>query len=102
MSSQQVQLALWVSQPVLQVLIVVTVCHRRLHKQFPAFFTYFVAQIVFFAVSFPLRHSSWLYFKVYYASVALNAIFAFKIIYEVFSDVFRPFPALKDFGTALF
>jgi hypothetical protein len=102
MSSQQIQLALWVSQPLLQGTIGLLLYRRRLHKQFPAFFAYFAAQIVFFVISFPISHNSWLYFDVYWASVAMNAVFAFKIIHEVFADVFRPFPALKDLGTALF
>jgi hypothetical protein len=102
MSSPHLQLALWVSQPVLQAIIGVALLRRGLQKQFPAFFWYTAAQIVFFAVSFPIRQSSWLYFGVYYASSALNVIFAFKIIHEVFLDIFRPYPALKDLGTALF
>lgn len=102
MSSQQLQLALWISQPILQAMIGVVLLRRRLNQQFPAFFFYTVAQIVFFAVSFPIRANSSLYFGVYYVSAALNVVFAFKIIHEVFLDVFRPYPALKDLGTALF
>jgi hypothetical protein len=82
-----------------------------LHRQFRAFFVYTVAQIAFFVLSFPLRdypiyldaaHNYSLYFVVYYISAALNVVFAFKIIHEIFLDVFRPYPALKDLGTALF
>jgi hypothetical protein len=102
MSSQQIQLALWVSQPVLQAAIGITIYRRKLHKQFPAFFAYFAAQIISFAIGFPIREKSWLYFDVYYAVSAVWVIFAFKIIHEVFADVFRPYPALKDLGTALF
>lgn len=112
MSSPDIQLALWVSQPILQAMIGVMVFRRKLHKQFTAFFYYTVAQIVFFAISFPISrydsiyldagHNYSLYFVVYYTSAALNVIFAFKIIHEIFLDVFRPYPALKDLGTALF
>ena len=109
MSSQQIQLVLWVSQPILQAAIGVALFRRKSHKQFPAFFAYVVAQVVFFLISFPVRDSSTmifglysLYFAVYYGSVALNVIFAFMIIHEVFLDVFRPYPALRDLGSALF
>jgi hypothetical protein len=102
MSSPQLQLALWISQPVLQATIAVVLYRRRLHKQFTAFFWYTAAQLLFFVVSFPIRHNNSLYFDVYYAAAALNVLFAFKIIHEVFLDVFRPYPALKDLGTALF
>jgi hypothetical protein len=103
MSSQQIQLALWVSQPVLQTAIAIVVYRRRLlYKRFAAFFWYTVAQIIFFAFSFPIRDHYTLYFHVYYGLEALNVILAFKIIHEVFLDIFRPYPALKDLGTALF
>jgi len=111
MSSAQLQLALWISQPVLQAAIATFLFRRKLHKQFRAFFIYTVAQIAFFVLSFPLRdypiyldaaHNYSLYFVVYYFSAALNVVFAFKIIHEIFLDVFRPYPALKDLGTALF
>jgi hypothetical protein len=39
---------------------------------------------------------------VYWAAAALNVVLSFKIIHEIFLDVFRPYPALKDFSTALF
>ena len=109
MSSQQIQLVLWISQPILQAMIGVAIFRRKPHKQFPAFFIYIVAQVVFFLVSFPLRDNSFLifgvyslYFGVYYLSAALNVFFAFKIIHEIFLDIFRPYPALRDLGTALF
>jgi hypothetical protein len=112
MSSPQLQLALWISQPVLQAGIGIALYRRQLHKQFRAFFAYTAAQVIFFAVSFPIgqhepiyvdaAHSYSLYFVVYYTSAALNVVFAFKIIHEIFLDVFRPYPALKDLGTALF
>jgi hypothetical protein len=112
MSSPQLQLALWISQPILQAGIGIALYRRQLHKQFRAFFAYTAAQIFFFAVSFPIgqhepiyvdaAHSYSLYFVVYYTSAALNVVFAFKIIHEIFLDVFRPYPALKDLGTALF
>lgn len=109
MSSLQLQLALWVSQPVLQAAIAIVIFRRKIHKQFPAFFAYAIAQVMFFLVSFPVRDNSTLifglyslYFAVYYLSAAANVIFAFMIIHEVFLDVFRPYPALRDLGTALF
>jgi len=109
MSSPQLQLALWISQPALQAAIAIVLFRRKLYKQFPAFFAYALAQVVLFLISFPVRSNSTmifgvysLYFVVYYGSTALNVLFAFMIIHEVFLDVFRPYPALRDLGTALF
>jgi hypothetical protein len=103
MSSPQLQLAMWVSQPLIQAAIAVVVFHRRLHRDFPAFFTFVVVQVAIFAVEFPVnRINDAYYFDVYWASVALNVVLEFKIIHEIFQDVFRPYPALKDLATALF
>ena len=35
-------------------------------------------------------------------SEALNAFFGFKVIHEIFLNVFRPYQYLKDLGTLLF
>ena len=40
MSSQNLLLALWVVQPVIQAAIATILYRRRLHKEFPAFFAY--------------------------------------------------------------
>ncbi len=104
MSSLHIQTALWISQPILQLMIATIIYRRGLHREFPAFFSFVVAQIVIFSVEFPV--SRWAgdtsYFYVFWISAALNVVFAFQIIHEVFADVFRPYPALKDLGTALF
>jgi hypothetical protein len=38
----------------------------------------------------------------YWAGAALNAVLGFKIIHEIFLDVFRPYHTLKDLGTVIF
>jgi hypothetical protein len=104
MSRTQILLALWVSQPVLQTAVAAAMIRRRLHKSFPAFFIFTLAQIFIFAVEFPLH--SWgpqgLYGYAWIISTMLNLIINFKIIQEIFLDIFRPYHALKDLGTALF
>src|ERR1051326_762663 len=99
MSSPQLQLVLWVSQPIIQAAIAVIAYRRKLHKQFPAFFTYVVAQILFFAVEFPFLRTHY-YYDIFWAVMALNLVLAFKIIHEIFLEVFKPYPALKDLGAA--
>src|SRR5947207_10560197 len=77
---------------------------RRLHKDFRVFFAFTVAQIGLFAINFPVYRlaSHATYFDVFWLTCAINLVFEFKIIHEVFLDVFRPYHALKDLGTALF
>ncbi len=97
-------LYLWCAQPILQSVIAVVLWRRKLHKQFPVFFLFLLAQVANFAVTFPL----WLvgdfktYFVFFWLGEAVNAVLGFKVIHEIFLDVFRPYHTLKDLGTLLF
>src|SRR6266487_149050 len=104
MSSPQIQLALWISQPILQTIVAVAMFRRRLHKDFRVFFAFTLAQIGLFAINFPVYRlaSHATYFDVFWLTCAINLVFEFKIIHEIFLDIFRPYHALKDLGTALF
>src|SRR5579863_2101276 len=104
MSSPQIQLALWVLQPALQAVIAVIAFQRKLHRDFPVFFTYTLVQIALFVVEFPVYTwcSTSVYFYTFWIGAAVNVVLAFKIIHEIFLDIFRPYHALRDLGTALF
>src|SRR5208282_4073179 len=97
-------LYLWCAQPILQSVVAVIFWRRKLHKQFPAFFLFLLAENVNFAVLFPL----WLtgkatpYFWLFWLGEAVNAVLGFKVIHEIFVDVFRPYHTLKDLGTLVF
>lgn len=95
--------ALWIAHPLLQVGIAAAMLRRQLHRKFIYFFAYIVAQILAFSVIFPTYwHNYSAYFYVYWFSNAISAILGFKVIHEVFLDVFRPFHTLRDLGTVLF
>jgi hypothetical protein len=103
MASPNMLLALWVIQPPIQAVVAVVMYRRKLHKEFPAFFAYTVAQLALFCIQFPVYkwgHED--YFNIYWATTALNLILAFRIIHEIFLDIFKPYHALKDLGSALF
>jgi hypothetical protein len=106
MSSPHTVLALWVLQTIIQVIIAAVLYRRKLRKEFPAFFTYICAQIAIFCVQVPAFYhappDSSLYFNIQWVASALNLVLAFRIIHEIFVDVFKPYHALKDLGTALF
>lgn len=104
MSRTHILLVLWVSQPVFQAAVAWAMVRRRLHKNFPIFLIFLLAQIVMFTVEFPLYYwgpPGW-YGYVSPVSLLLSLILNFKIIQEIFLDVFRPYDALKDLGFALF
>ncbi len=103
-SYNQIALYLWCAQPLLQSAVAVVLWRRKLHKQFPIFFLYILAQIGIFAITFPLRSAEnyeW-FFYTYWAGAAVSALLSFRVIHEVFLDVFRPYHTLKDLGTVLF
>lgn len=104
MSSPHVLLALWVIQPVIQTAIAILFFRRKLHKEFPAFFAYIVLQVPIFCIQFPvyLYGLRTAYFYIYWSWAALELVLVFKIIHEIFLDIFKPYHALKDLGDALF
>jgi hypothetical protein len=98
-------MALWFAQPALQLAVAIVVWRRQLYKQFPVFLGYLLTQIVIFAITYPIYETYGpikAYFWLYWLSQALNAVLSFKIIHEIFLDVFRPYHALKDLGTPVF
>lgn len=96
--------ALWITHPILQGIVAGTMYWKGLHRGFPVFFRYLILQILIFAIVFPLylRANNILFFYVYAVSIGISAAYGFRVIYEVFLDVFRPYHALKDLGSVLF
>jgi hypothetical protein len=96
--------ALWLAHPLLQMGIAAVMLRRQLHRKFKFFFAYVVTQILIFAVIFPalLRHNYSAYFYLYWFSNAISVALGFKVIHEIFLDVFRSFHTLRDLGTVLF
>jgi hypothetical protein len=100
----QTQLVLWFAHPVLQLGVAGLFYWRKLYRQFPIFFYYLLFQVLNFCVVFPAyRYGNYQqYFYSYWGLQAISLALGFKIIHEVFLDVFRPYHALKDLGSVLF
>jgi hypothetical protein len=98
------QLALWIAHPALELSLAGVMFWRKLHRTFPIFFAYIVFQILNFLVLFPIYRSGNImaYFYAYWISAAISLAIGFKVIHEIFLDVFRPYHTLKDLGTVLF
>src|SRR3984957_15383365 len=95
--------ALWLAQPVVQMVIAVAMFRRGQHREFKFFFAYVVAQILTFAVicpTFLYSHSA--YFYISWFATAISVALGFMVIHEAFLDVFRLFHTLRDLGTVLF
>ena len=99
-----IQQALWMTHPVLELSLAGVLVWRRLHRAFPVFFAYVVFQFVNFVFLFPIyRYQNGRpYFYAYWLSAAISLGIGFKVIHEIFLDVLRPYPNLNDLGTLLF
>jgi hypothetical protein len=97
-------LYLWCAAPILQSMAAVVLWRRKLRKQFPVFFFFLIAQVANFAILFPLSFAGnySVYFSLFWVGEVVNAVLGFKVIHEIFLDVFRPYHTLKDLGTLLF
>jgi len=100
----KIELVLWISHPVLELLLAAALLWRKLYKKFPVFFSFVVFQLLDFAVLFPIhQYASYnLYFYAYWTASTIGLIFAFLVIHEIFLEVFRPYHMLRDLGTILF
>jgi hypothetical protein len=100
----KVQIALWLSHPALELLLAAVMLWRKLHRTFPVFFAYILFQLVSFAALFPIHQSGNydLYFYSFWFGAVVSLAIGFKVIHEIFLDVFRPYHTLRDLGTVLF
>ncbi len=100
----KIQFVLWISHPVLELLLAAALIWRRLYRKFPVFFYFIIFQLLHFAVMFPIhQYASYnLYFYSYWVASTIDLTFGFLVIHEIFLDVFRAYHTLRDLGTILF
>lgn len=92
----------WCANPVLMTAIAAAMYRRHLHRDFPFFFNYVVLQVLSFAIEFPLRSNSTVYFYVSWTTTALSVVVTFAVLLEIFRDAFRPYEALRELSIILF
>lgn len=92
---------LWVAHPVMQVGLAAVIWRRKLLRTYPVFFAYIVSEVMLFGVLFASQKNYDYYFYLYWVSAGISATLGFKVIHEVFTDVLRPFHALRDFSSML-
>ncbi len=95
---------LWVAPALVFAFLAVAMVRRGTRKQFPFFFSYVIYQVISFGVQFYIYHrgSQYQYFYAYWTMAALSIGIAFTVIHEVFTELFKPFGGLRDFGSVLF
>jgi len=97
---------LWLAPLALQVVIVTTMIRRKLCQEFPMFLVYTIFQVVLNATLFVLDHApsvtAYQYRYAEWVDEVGSIVLRFAVIQEVFSVVFRSYPALKELGTLVF
>ena len=93
---------LWIAHPVMQLGLAAVMWRRKLLQRYPIFFAYIVSEVMLFMVLFLSQRNYDAYFYLYWLGAGISALFGFKVIHEVFTDVLRPFHALRDFSSMLF
>jgi hypothetical protein len=92
---------LWIAHPVMQAGLIAAICWRKLWRTYPMFSAYLGAEIMLFFVLFLNQKDYDAYFYLYWLGATISAVLGFKVIHEVFTDVLRPFHALRDFSSML-
>jgi hypothetical protein len=84
-------LSLAIAAAVLAILLAAALLRRKLHREFPLFFTYVSFAILATCVRLSVAGDYPTYFKVYWATSALYSVLTLLALYEVFHEVFLPF-----------
>jgi hypothetical protein len=94
--------ALWLVQPLLKIVILVTMFRRKLHVRYPLFFSYLAYGVAVTALLYAVHGSYRAYFYAYWSTTAVSSMLILGVIYELFTSMFRQHHALRDFGSMLF
>src|SRR5258708_19443610 len=84
-SHSHIVLYLWCAQPILQSVVAAILWRRKLHKQFPVFFVFLVAQVANFATLFPLSlaANAKMYFVLFWLSKPLTPVLVSQFMHSI-------------------
>lgn len=101
-----VMMCSWVIAIVFQTLLATMMTHRGLARRFPAFFAYTVYEALLNAFLFTIDHMNSVtnaqYGNAYLVGAAGSAALRFAVVCEIFIQVFRDYPPLKELGEVIF
>jgi hypothetical protein len=84
-------IALTLIGPILTAWVAILVVRRKLHHEFPFFFTYLILSVIIPLVRLSVSGDYMMFFTVFWATEALYTLVALFVLYEVFHQVFLPF-----------
>lgn len=98
--------AFWIASWVSALVLIGLVARKKLHREYPIFFAFLVAEtaadITNFCTSFVSGISGKAYFYTYWGGIAITTCLGFAVLHELFRHIFRPYESLRSFGTTLF
>ena len=96
----------WVTAIVLQAFLTAIMSHRGWVRKFPAFFAYTAYEVLLNAFLFAIDHIDSVtgpqYWDAYLVGAAGSAALRFAVVCEIFIQVFRIYPPLKELGEVVF
>jgi hypothetical protein len=103
MQMSLIQWALAVSSVAALCLVLGALIAGKLRSSFPVFFTFVLFGVVqHFIELIAFQGSALTYFYVYWSLNAISMPLGFIVLYEVFSNALKTYPALVDLGKVLF
>ncbi len=95
--------ASWLAGPVLQVTLLVLMVHRKLHADFPRFFSYIIYQIVKSGVLFLVyRYSAENYFDAYWAGNAISVLLGVVVMDEILQHLLKEYGGIQKLASVIF
>jgi hypothetical protein len=93
---------LWLLGFLLELTVATAIFRRRLHRDYPLFFSYLVLELIRTMVLAAIRPYHDPYYYAYWMSECLVALFGFLVVEEVFREAFERRLGLQRLGAALF
>lgn len=93
---------LWGAGIVVNAAVIALMLRRKLNRAFPIFFSYLVFALVQATALLVLKPYYRWYFYAYWTTTTLAVLAEFGVVYEIFTNVFRPYDALRKIATVLF
>lgn len=97
-----VALIIWLSGPLMEALLLIQARRRRLWHLCPIFFAYTAFQIAKFVVLFGVRGSTMPYLVAYWIGELIDVGLVIAVLYQLFSQLFSGYEALRRLQDALF
>ena len=93
---------LWLLGFLLELIVAIAIFRRRLHRDYPLFFSYLVLELMRTIVLAAVHPHHLPYFYAYWISECVVALFGFLVVEEIFRKAFERRLGLQRVGAALF